>query len=55
MKEKEKEAQGQRYHSYVLRGIPSVLFVALKHRAIDESRTMRDLILKALEKYLGGK
>ena len=37
---------------YLIRDFPEVLHKAAKHQAVDESITLRDLILKAIEEYL---
>lgn len=47
MKETEKMAD------YYLRGIPHDLLCKAKHRAIDEEMTLRLLVLKAIDEYVG--
>jgi hypothetical protein len=37
---------------YLIRDFPEDLHMAAKHRAVDEKITLRELIFKALEKYL---
>jgi hypothetical protein len=39
--------------SYLLRDIPAELWTAAKHRAVDEGMSLRELILKALQEYIG--
>jgi hypothetical protein len=39
--------------NYLLRDIPEKLMMALKHRAVDEGRTIRIIVIRALERYLG--
>lgn len=39
--------------NYILRDIPQELLDKAKHRAIDEGVSLREIILLALEKYLG--
>jgi len=38
---------------YLIRDFPAELKAKARHRAIDEKTSLRDIILKALEKYLG--
>lgn len=38
--------------NYYLRDIPDALWTQVKHRAVDEKISLRELILKALYKYL---
>ena len=38
--------------AYLLRDIPAELWLAAKHRAVDEKLNLRELILKALQEYL---
>jgi len=38
--------------SYLLPDIPEQLWIAAKYKAVDEGLTMRELILKALHKYI---
>ena len=38
--------------NYLLRDIPDALWMRVKHRAIDEGGSIRDLVLKALHTYL---
>ena len=39
--------------NYLLRDIPAELWAAAKHKAVDEKLNLRELILKALQEYLG--
>lgn len=39
--------------NYILRDIPQELWDKAKHRAIDDGVSLRELVLSALEKYLG--
>ncbi|MCK4503084.1 MAG: hypothetical protein KAU22_08605 [Desulfuromonadales bacterium] len=39
--------------NYLLRDIPKELWDRAKHRAIDDGDSLRDLILKSLNAYLG--
>ena len=39
--------------SYLLRDIPAELWTAAKHRAVDDGMSLRELILKALQEYIG--
>ena len=39
--------------NYLLRDIPEELWTAAKHRAVDEGLNLRELILKALQEYIG--
>jgi hypothetical protein len=36
----------------LLRDIPAGLWIAAKHKAVDEGLSLRELILKALQEYL---
>ena len=38
--------------NYLLRDIPEELWVAAKHKAVDENLNLRELILKALQEYV---
>ncbi len=38
--------------SYLLRDIPAELWIAAKHKAVDEGLSLRELILKALQEYI---
>jgi hypothetical protein len=38
--------------NYLLRNIPVELWDRAKHRAIDDNISLRELILRAIEKYL---
>jgi len=38
--------------SYLLRDIPAELWIAAKHKAVDEGLSLRELLLKALQAYL---
>ena len=38
--------------AYLLRDIPEQLWTAAKHKAVDEGLSLRELILKALQKYI---
>ena len=38
--------------AYLLRDIPAELWLAAKHKAVDEGLSLRELILKALQEYL---
>jgi len=38
--------------AYLLRDIPAELWIAAKHKAVDEGLSLRELILKALQAYL---
>lgn len=38
--------------NYILRNIPPDLWTRAKHRAIDEGKSLRELIFLALEAYL---
>ena len=38
--------------AYLLRDIPAELWIAAKHKAVDEGLSLRELILKALQEYL---
>jgi hypothetical protein len=39
--------------NYLLRNIPLDLWRQVKHRAVDEGRPVRELILEALRRYVG--
>ena len=39
-------------NDYILRNIPAALWLALKHRAVDEGLTIKALILRAITEYL---
>lgn len=41
--------------NYYLRDIPAALLTALKVRAAKEGRTMKEIILLAIERYLKSK
>lgn len=38
--------------NYLLRDLPEDLWQQVKHRAVDDGDSLRDLILKSLHKYL---
>ena len=38
--------------NYLIREVPKELWDALKHRAIDESLSLKDLIIKIFREYL---
>lgn len=38
--------------NYLLRDLPEDLWTKAKHRAVDDGDSLRDLILKALHKYV---
>ena len=38
---------------YLMRAVPQELWASAKHRAIDEGITLRELLLRALQQYLG--
>ena len=38
--------------SYILREIPQELWDKVKHRAIDDQITLRDLVFRAIRAYL---
>jgi hypothetical protein len=38
-------------NNYIIRDIPNGLWDRVKHKAIDENITLKDLILRALENY----
>ena len=38
--------------AYLLRDIPAELWIAAKHKAVDEGLSLRELILKALQEYI---
>ena len=38
---------------YILRSIPEDVWQLAKHRAIDEKISLKELLLRALKKYLG--
>ena len=38
--------------AYLLRDIPAELWLAAKHKAVDEGLSLRELILKALQEYI---
>ena len=38
--------------NYLLRDIPEELWTAVKHRAVDDGDSLRDLVIKSLYKYL---
>jgi len=38
--------------TYLLRNIPDKLWQKVKHKAVDEHLSLRELILKALEAYV---
>jgi len=38
--------------NYLLRDIPEELWMAAKHRAVDDGDSLRDLVIKSLYKYL---
>lgn len=38
--------------NYLLRDIPDDLWTKVKHRAVDDGDSLRDLVIKALYKYL---
>lgn len=40
-----------RVWSYRIQRIPDALMKRVRHQAVDEGLTIRDLILKALERY----
>ena len=38
--------------NYILRNIPEELWTKVKHRAVDDGDSLRDIVLKALNKYI---
>ena len=38
--------------AYLLRDIPAELWLAAKHKAVDEGLSLRELLLKALQEYI---
>lgn len=38
--------------TYTIKDIPATLWLRVRHRALDEARTIRELILDALREYL---
>jgi hypothetical protein len=41
--------------TYLLRDIPITLWQRLRHRAVDESASLRGILIKAIEQFLEGK
>lgn len=39
--------------NYILRDIPAELWDKAKHKAVDEGVSLREIVLSALEKYVG--
>ena len=39
-------------NTYILKNIPPELWKQAKHKALDEGISLRDLIIKAIEKYV---
>lgn len=38
--------------TYLLRGVPMELWQRLRHRAVDEGISLREILLRAIEQYL---